>query len=65
MIAVGGTVAQPMCRVGGWSHVYFIATSWSKLQNCKISSRAEIPKLDRVWQYFLNYKIAIDKVHEE
>ena len=28
------------------------ATSWSNLQDCKISSRAEIPKLDRVWQYF-------------
>ena len=26
------------------------ATSWSNLQDCKISSRAEIPKLDRVWQ---------------
>ena len=47
MLAVGG-------RVGGWvggrSHVHFIATLWSNLQVCKISSQAEIPKLDRVWQ---------------
>ena len=28
------------------------ATFWSKLQDCKISSRAEIPKLDRVWQLY-------------
>ena len=28
------------------------ATSWSNLQDCKISSIAEIPKLDRVWQYW-------------
>ena len=27
------------------------ATLWSNLQDCKISSRAEIPKLDRVWHY--------------
>ena len=38
----GGRVAQDMW----WSHVHFIATSWSNLQDCKISSRAEIPKLD-------------------
>ena len=30
------------------------ATSWSNLQARKISSRAEIPKLDRVWQYVIN-----------
>ena len=40
---VGGWLA-------GWFLVHFIATSWSNLQACKISSRAEIPKLDRVWQ---------------
>ena len=27
------------------------ATLWSNLQDCKISNKAEIPKLDRVWQY--------------
>ena len=37
-------------RVVGWSLVHFIATSWSNLQTCKVSSIAEIPKLDRVWQ---------------
>ena len=42
----GGLVAEPMCRF----LVHFIATSWSNLQACKISSIAEIPKLDRVWQ---------------
>ena len=54
---VGGLVAEPMCRVGwlrslcvGRFLVHFIATSWSNLQACKISSIAEIPKLDRVWQ---------------
>ena len=26
------------------------ATLWSNLQDWKISSRVEIPKLDRVWQ---------------
>ena len=36
----------------GWFLVHFIATSWSNLQTCKISSIAEILKLDRVWQYF-------------
>ena len=46
MIAVGGWP-------GGWSHVHFIATLWSNLQVCKISSQAEIPKLDRVWQKLL------------
>ena len=39
---------------GGWvvgrSPVQNHATSWSNLQDCKISSRVEIPKLDRVWQ---------------
>ena len=30
------------------------ATLWSNLQDCKISSRAEIPKLDRVWQQDVN-----------
>ena len=39
MIALGGWVA-------GWSHVHFTAMLWSNLQVCKISSRAEIPKLD-------------------
>ena len=37
----------------GWSGGYQSennATLWSNLQDCKISSRAEIPKLDRVWQ---------------
>ena len=34
----------------GWSHLHFKATLWSNLQVCKISSRAEIPKLNRVWQ---------------
>ena len=38
--------------VGGWLQVHNHATSWSNLQDCKISSRAEIPKLDRVWQYW-------------
>ena len=42
----GGLVAEPMCRF----LVHFIATSWSNLQACKISSIAGIPKLDRVWQ---------------
>ena len=36
--------------VGGWFLLHNHATSWSNLQDCKISSRAEIPKLDRVWQ---------------
>ena len=36
--------------MGGWSHVHIIATLGSNLQVCKISSRAEIPKLDQVWQ---------------
>ena len=30
--------------------VEYNATSWSNLQDCKSSSIAEIPKLDRVWQ---------------
>ena len=43
--------------MGGWVAGWlvprtFIATLWSNLQVCKISSRAEIPKLDRVWQSF-------------
>ena len=50
MMASGGRVGG---WVGGWFLVHFIATSWSNLQACKISSRAEIPKLDRVWQYYL------------
>ena len=33
------------------SRQHFIATSWSNLQHCKISSIAEIPKLGRVGQY--------------
>ena len=37
-------------RLGGWSPVQNHANLWSNLQDCKISSRAEIPKLDRVWQ---------------
>ena len=44
---VGGWVAG---WLGGWSPLQNHATSWSNLQDCKISSRAEIPKLDRVWQ---------------
>ena len=35
--------------VGGWvggNQVENNATSWSNLQDCKISSRVEIPKLD-------------------
>ena len=32
------------------NHVKNHATLWPNLQNSKISSRAEIPKLDRVWQ---------------
>ena len=58
MLASGRWVAEPMCRVGwlrslcvGRFLVHFIATSWSNLQACKISSIAEIPKLDRVWQH--------------
>ena len=43
---VGGLVSQPICRF----LVHFIDTSWSNLQACKISSIAETPKLDRVWQ---------------
>ena len=42
----GGRVAQAMW----WSHIHFISTLWSNLQDCKISSRAEIPKLERVCQ---------------
>ena len=38
--------------VGGGFLLHNHATSWSNLQDCKISSTAEIPKLDRVWQYF-------------
>ena len=34
----------------GGLQVHNHATSWPNLQDCKISSRAEIPKLDRVWQ---------------
>ena len=37
--------------VGGWLQVHNYATSWSNLQVCKISGRAEIPKLGRVWQF--------------
>ena len=37
--------------VGGWLQVHNKATSWPNLQDCKISSRAEISKLDQVWQY--------------
>ena len=32
--------------VGGWFLMHNHATSWSNLQDCKISSTAEIPKLD-------------------
>ena len=53
--------------VGGWSPLQNHATSWSNLQDCKISSRAEIPKLDRVWQQWpvpclteLPYLLSID-----
>ena len=57
----GGWVAQAMWWVAQamwwrvaqamwWSHVHFIATSCSNLQDCKISNWVEIPKLDRVWQ---------------
>ena len=48
---MGGSVAQPMCRVGcaayvlGGNQVENHATLWSNLQDCKISSRVEIPKL--------------------
>ena len=52
--AGGGLVAEAMWWVGGWSPVQNHATSWSNLQDCKISSRAEIPKLDRVWQFHVN-----------
>ena len=38
--------------MGRWSPLSNHATLWSNLQDCKIPSRAEIPKLDRVWQYF-------------
>ena len=34
-----------------WFLLHNNAILWSNLQDCKISSRAEIPKLDRVWQY--------------
>ena len=51
----GGLVAEPMCRF----LVHFIATSWSNLQACKISSIAEIPKLDRVWQYKLEVMVQV------
>ena len=37
--------------MGGWFLLQNHATLWSNLQVCKISSRAEIPKLDRVWQF--------------
>ena len=47
MMASGGRVGG---WVGGWFLVHFIATSWSNLQACKISSIAEILKLDRVRQ---------------
>ena len=47
---VGGATAY----LGGATAYLFLlhnhATSWSNLQDCKISSKAEIPKLDRVWQ---------------
>ena len=48
---VAGWVAE---WVAGWvagPPLQNHATLWSNLQDCKISSRAEIPKLDRVWQY--------------
>ena len=47
---VGGWV------VDGWFLLHNHATSWSNLQDCKISSAAEIPKLDRVWQYYKHDK---------
>ena len=31
-------------------YAHFIGTSWTNLQDSKISSWAEIPNLDRVWQ---------------
>ena len=37
--------------------MHFIATLWSNLQVCKISSRAEIPKLDRVWQLLKTVRV--------
>ena len=41
----------------GWSPLHNHATSWSNLRDCKISSRAEIPKLDRVWQFSKRFSI--------
>ena len=36
--------------VAGWSPMHNHATLWSNLLDIKISSTAEIPKKDRVWQ---------------
>ena len=38
-----GSVAEPMCRVGGWLHLHNHATSWPNLQMriCKNSSQVE------------------------
>ena len=53
--------------VGGWwaggLQVHNHATSWPNLQDCKISSRAEIPKLDRVWQWSNNNVTPIKHLH--
>ena len=60
--------------MGGWLQVHNYATSWSKLQVCKISGRAEIPKLGRVIQKlsiiictgsnrFKNIQIQCESVH--
>ena len=38
-------------RAGLVGVTHFTVTLWSNWQDCKISSRAEIPMLDRVWQY--------------
>ena len=46
--------------MGGWvggNQVENNATSWSNLQDCKISSRVEIPKLDRVWQLLVTVNV--------
>ena len=63
-----GTDFQLGWWVGGWFLLQIQATSWSNLQICKISSRAEIPKLDTecgnevydrlgIWNKDLTHKI--------
>ena len=42
----GGWVVGCAAYVSGGNQYENNATSWSNLQDCKISSKAEIPKLD-------------------